>query len=341
MKKQNLSATVKKLYLRGGIYDLLRRLFPNSEAAILRYHAIVEPENNFYTSPSIALSPSAFEIHVKYLSSKYYVLSLDQIIDRLHQGKPFPRNSIAFTFDDGYADNLLAAQTLHKYGGNGTFYVTVDPIDRKSRLWLAEVTCLVLKTDKKVFRISADKRHLEFTISDVESRWRAIREIIRIIKSNDLEVRESIRSQLLEQIGENKLLRMIEEAILSWEQVNQMMELGMTFGSHTMTHLNLPNANPSYAKGEIVKSREFLERKLGKTIHHFSYPNSGPYEYFNEKIKTYVRETGYQSSTTSRQGYVNGKSDLFALERVRTVPDLAEVIHQMEWDRIFRKAGLN
>ena len=92
MKKQNLSGVVKNLFLRIGVYDLLRRLRPNPDAAILRYHAVVDSENNFYTSPSIALSPSDFESHVKYFSSKYHLLSLDQTMDCLKQNEKFPSN---------------------------------------------------------------------------------------------------------------------------------------------------------------------------------------------------------------------------------------------------------
>lgn len=337
MKKQNLSTTVKKLFLQSGVYDILRRLFPNSEAAILRYHAIVEPENNFYTSPSIALSPSAFETHVKYLSSRYHVLSLDQIIDHLHQSKPFPPNSVAFTFDDGYADNFFAAQTLHKYQINGTFYIAADPVDRKSRLWLSEIICLILKTKKNKLQISYNGHSHNLLFNDLSSRWSAIRQITKIIKSNNQTVREQIRLNLLERLGDTSLLNMVNNVMLNWKQVNEMVDMGMIIGSHTLTHLNLPNAEPSEAIREITKSREVLEKKLNNPVRHFSYPNSGPYEYFDAKIKSYVVDAGYESSTTSQQGFVNGKSDLFALQRMRTIPDLFEVIHSLEWDRLFQK----
>lgn len=335
MKKQNSSKALKNLFLRIGIYDLLRRLRPNPDAAILRYHAIVDLKDNFYTSPSIALSPADFENHVKYFSTKYHLLSLNQTIDRLKQNKNFSSNSVAFTFDDGYADNFIAAQILHKYGANGTFYITTEPIERRSRFWVSELIVLILKTNRSNLRTSIDSSKQEFALDDLTSRWQTIREIIRMIKSSNKKTREILRSQLLEQLGEPPLLKMIEGVMLTYEQINEMKEMGMTIGSHTITHLNLPNADPTDAKVEIEKSKEILELRLGLPVRHFSYPNSGPYEYYNDRIKAYVQEAGYESSTTSRQGYVNRDSDFFALERIRTVPDLAEIIHEMEWDRFF------
>lgn len=332
--KQRKSKAVKRLFLKSGVYEFLRRLMPNPAVAILRYHAVVNQENNFYTSPSIALPPQAFENHVKYFTTKYKILSLDQVVDHLRHDKSFPTNSVVFTFDDGYSDNFVAAQTLHKYKANATFYITIDPIDRKSRFWLAELICLILKTRNNELRISYNGQRHNFLLDGPPSRWMAIRELIKTIKSNNQTTREQIRSQFQQQLGEAKLLQMVDNVMLNWDQVTQMSKMGMTIGSHTLTHLNLPNADPSDAKAEIEQSKEILEEKLQIRRIHFSYPNSGPYKYFDERIKSYVSGAGFESSTTSMQGFVNGESDLFALQRIRTVPDLSEVIHQIEWDRV-------
>jgi peptidoglycan/xylan/chitin deacetylase (PgdA/CDA1 family) len=337
MKKQNLGGAAKNLFLRIGVYDLLRRLRPNPAAAILRYHAVVDPKDNFYTSPSIALSPADFENHVQYFSSNYHLLSLDQTIDHLKQNQKFQSNGVAFTFDDGYADNLVAAKILHKYGANGTFYITTEPIERKSRFWVSELIALMLKTNRKDLNISLKSSKQEFAFDDLTSRWQTIREIIKVIKSNNKKTREKIRAQLLDQLGEPRLIEMIDDLMLNWGQIDEMKKMGMTIGSHTITHLNLPNADPTDAKVEIEKSKQILEAKLGVPVRHFSYPNSGPYEYYNDRIRAYVQDAGYESSTTSRQGYVNSDSDFFALERIRTVPTLAEIVHEMEWDRFFSR----
>jgi hypothetical protein len=50
-----------------------------------------------------------------------------------------------------------------------------------------------------------------------------------------------------------------------------------------------------------------------------------------------VIEAEYDCSCTSNNGFVGHNSDYFALERVRTVPELEEVVHGMEWDRLFSR----
>jgi peptidoglycan/xylan/chitin deacetylase (PgdA/CDA1 family) len=332
---QTVSGIAKNLFLSTGFYTLLRKKRPDRRIAILRYHAVVEPENNFYSSPPIALSPAEFETHVRYFARHYRIISLDDAVDYVRNGETPPENCVVFTFDDGYLDNLQAAEILAKYNGTGTFYIVTDAIGRKSRFWLAEVTWLILRTDRNTLDISAAGQALHFALGDRSSRWKAIRTLVRLIKSNNREVRTTVMAQLSEQLGTPAELQAVEDLMLNWEQVKYMKSLGMTIGAHTLSHLNLPNADPQDAEQEIRGSKAEIEAQLGVACRHFSYPNSGPYDYFNESIKAMVVAAGFDSACTSGQGFLTRESDLYAIERVRTVPSLAEVAHSLEWERVF------
>ena len=334
MDKSQLMAALKRSFLRTGVYGGFRRMAPNANVAILRYHAVVEPGDNHYTSPGIALSPAEFERHVAYFSRHYTVMSLDALVDCLREGTAPPRNAVIFTFDDGYADNLAAARILHKYGATATFYITTEPIGRESRLWLAEVTSLMLRSDRPEFTLSVNGETHTLPLSDRRRRWKAIREVVRTIKSNDRTVRESVMAQVEAQLATPELLRDVESLILTWDQVREMQALGMTIAAHTTTHLNLPNAAPEDARREIGECRTRLEAELDRPVRHFSYPNSGPYEYFTPAIREMVIAAGYDSATTSNQGFAHPGSDPYAIDRVRTVPALEEVVHSMEWERV-------
>lgn len=334
MSQNKTSLLLKKIFSRSGIYSIIRRINPNPYIAILRYHAVVNEQENYYTAPGIALSPIQFEKHVNYFSQNYSIVTLNEVVDKLIKGENVQKNSIVFTFDDGYADNFLAAQLLEKYNKTGTFYITAEPIGRESKFWVAELTYLILKTTKEKFNILVNEYEKEFFLSGRDSRWKAIRELIRFIKSNNKVLREEIRKQLSDQIGNSTLTKEIENLMLTWEQVNKMKDMGMTIASHTLTHQNLPNADPKDASIEIYRSKQILADKLEQEIRHFSYPNSGPYEYFNEQIREFVINAGYDSSSTSLNGFVDLKSDRFALPRVRTVPNLEEIVHALEWERV-------
>lgn len=336
--KMRISFLVKSVLFYSGVFALIRIVKPNSRVAILRYHAIVDAHENFYANPSICLSKKQFEKHIKYFSKKYNVLSLNAVVVALREGKPLPPNSVVFTFDDGYADNFFAAEILKKYGATGTFYLTTACVDRNEPFWLSEVIYYFLKTKKQAFEIQAPgDETIKFDLQNTNgtTRWQAIEKMVAIIKGNNKYVREKIRNQIRTQLDDVRFEKIADKLMLDWEQVRRMQDSGMTIGGHTMTHLNLPNADYDDAKAEILDCKTLLETKLQQKILHFSYPNSGPYKYFTGEIRNLVEECGYQSSATSFAGFAGPESDCFALKRVRTVASLVETVAGLEWDRFW------
>lgn len=66
-------------------------------------------------------------------------------------------------------------------------------------------------------------------------------------------------------IGESKLL--------TWAQIDEIKRSGqISFGSHTLNHIDMDKLTSSELRNEIQTAKEILEEKLGQTIEHFSYP---------------------------------------------------------------------
>jgi peptidoglycan/xylan/chitin deacetylase (PgdA/CDA1 family) len=187
-----------------------------------------------------------------------------------------------------------------------------------------------MQARQPLLRLEFARNEVELGLSDPDQKQYAVREVVRFIKSNNRAVRETIREQIRRQLANGDYQDVANRVMLTWDQVQRMLQNGMTFGGHTMTHLNLPNADPPDARQEIAESREVLEKKLGVAIRHFSVPNSGPYAYYNEGIKQMVAESGYLSAVTSAHGFVDPQSDLLKLRRIRTVPSLPETIATIE-----------
>ncbi len=51
------SLALKQLLFHTGMMKAVRTVVPSGGVAILRYYAVVAPEDNFYASPSICISP--------------------------------------------------------------------------------------------------------------------------------------------------------------------------------------------------------------------------------------------------------------------------------------------
>jgi peptidoglycan/xylan/chitin deacetylase (PgdA/CDA1 family) len=93
------------------------------------YHYISKPPagSDIYRK-DLSVTPQRFESHLQYLvSAGYHVVTLDDLLYALTQGRPLPPKPVILTFDDGYEDNYVNAfPLLRKYGMVGHFFVISD-----------------------------------------------------------------------------------------------------------------------------------------------------------------------------------------------------------------------
>jgi len=100
---------------------------------------------------------------------------------------------------------------------------------------------------------------------------------------------------------------------LTWDEIIEMQNAGMMFGSHTLSHPDLRNISQANLENEIKQSKLILEQKLGHSVNDFCYP-SGKY---NDEILMELKADGYQTAVTTASGIVNMKDDPFLLKRLR------------------------
>jgi peptidoglycan/xylan/chitin deacetylase (PgdA/CDA1 family) len=323
----------KALLFRSGALGALRAVRPDHRLPILRYHAICGPEGDAYAEASICVTPAAFAQHVAYMTSKYTVIGLPEAVDRMRQAKPLPRNAVALTFDDGYADNLAAARLLHEHGATATFYLTAGCLSGELPFWPSEIRQLVAHISAPDIHLTAGNQEISIPCATAGERQAATRILARLFKSHSIPVRESLREQLREQAGRPAAA----SPMLTWDQVREMHRLGMTIGAHTVTHPNLPNAGLADATAEIVESKARLEREIDANVTMFSYPNGGAERYYTPELKRVVREAGYMAATTSFNGFAGPASDPYALERVQVAERLEEIVFALEVERFLFK----
>lgn len=77
--------------------------------------------------------------------------------------------------------------------------------------------------------------------------------------------------------------------LLSWSQIKELHDAGITFGNHTLSHPRLTQICLTEAKREIIESKSILEENLGSEVTLFSYP----YTANNCKLHDIVQESGH------------------------------------------------
>lgn len=100
---------------------------------------------------------------------------------------------------------------------------------------------------------------------------------------------------------------------LTWDEIADMRTMGMSFGSHTLSHPDLRNLSKSNVEKELRGSKMILEQKLGTEVKDFCFP-SGKY---NDAVLEVVRASGYKTAVTTDGGISTLKSNPYLLPRVR------------------------
>jgi peptidoglycan/xylan/chitin deacetylase (PgdA/CDA1 family) len=80
---------------------------------------------------------------------------------------------------------------------------------------------------------------------------------------------------------------------LTWQQIQEMREVGLSFGSHTYSHANLALLDRGAAQRELVSSREILEARLGERVTTLAYPFGKPRRHFTDETMDLAAEAGY------------------------------------------------
>jgi peptidoglycan/xylan/chitin deacetylase (PgdA/CDA1 family) len=304
-------------------------VLPSQRVAILRYHAICGPDGYRYADPSICITPENFEQHVAYLTRNYSVVRLEDTVRALTERQPLPSNAVVITFDDGYADNLAAARTLAEYGATATFYVTAGCLAGGQPFWPAELRHLIAAIQQPLITLCAGSVQVDLDLTTAATRAAAVRKLTKSFKSHTIAVRETLREQLRAVARASDMPRVM----LTWDEVREMHALGMTIGSHTMTHPNLPSVGLDAAREELVGSRARIEREIGAPVTMFSYPNGGADRYYTHEIKRLVAETPFAAAVTSRNAFAGPSSDVYALERLEVEESLQDLAFGLEVER--------
>lgn len=100
---------------------------------VLIYHRVTTDQ-----APSgTVISPLMFKRHLDRIQELgMTTITVRQLEEHLREGAPLPRSPVLLTFDDGWKDNLGAAEELSRRGMTATFYVLSGTFD--SPLYLSK-----------------------------------------------------------------------------------------------------------------------------------------------------------------------------------------------------------
>ena len=107
-----------------------------------------------------------------------------------------------------------------------------------------------------------------------------------------------------------------EVPLLAGEQVREMADAGIEFGSHTRSHAALPGLPADRLRVEVAGSRRAIEERVGAPILSLCYP----YGAVDAAAKEAVAEAGYAFGVASDSGPLRIGEDLYEIRRAQVFP---------------------
>ncbi len=102
-----------------------------------------------------------------------------------------------------------------------------------------------------------------------------------------------------------------ETPLMSWEQIAELAQAGIQFGSHTVNHPDLTALPPAEAERELAESRRSIEERTGHKVEHFCYP----YGKWNAAVCDAASRV-YRTACSTIAGTVPHRSNIHLLPRV-------------------------
>jgi peptidoglycan/xylan/chitin deacetylase (PgdA/CDA1 family) len=217
---------------------------------------------------------------------------------------------VALTFDDGLRNHgEVAYPILKRLRVPATFYLCADLLDKPGSIWTWEIYSRLgrlKEVDQKRFLNQAG------VYCDLEG-------IVHWMKTIPVARREQIEKEIHDLTPEFQFTPSERDSfeLMSWKTIQNLDPDLITIGSHTATHIDLPQAEPERLVRELSLGKESLELRLGRKIEHFAYPNGN----FNERVLPVVKKY-YASAVTTNPGVVKQGDNPLLLNRIHAEFDL-------------------
>ena len=277
MKKRILAAI---LYHSGILWLKLLwiKMFGSKKLRILCYHRVLDLDRDEFefNDDLVDATSSEFEQQMQFVSKHFNAVTFEKLTEYKKKGS-FPRNSLIITFDDGYKDNYeIAYPILKKYGIPATIFLVTDYIGDNKAFWWDKIDYYIKKTNEKEVAFELNGRAIKYDLSNRGKKLYAIKNINEIVtelrnNNRDREA-EEILNQLEESLNVDISPSVIKDHILSWDNVREMLNEGIEFGSHTARHRIMTNLSFEEIKDEIADSSHKIEQETAKAPRVFAYP---------------------------------------------------------------------
>ena len=210
-----------------------------------------------------AAEAEAFERVIRFLRDEFDVVPLDEIVEQARNPEDRGRGGlVALTFDDGYKNHCeVAYPILAKLSIPATFFVCPNLTERT--VWTEELEIRLRSMDD-----GTRGRFLRLANGAVSAG-----DFVAWLKTIPVVERERIQAEIENHDPQFEFTHEQDHmfGLMTWDELKSLDANLITIGSHTLTHVDLPQASDVRLERELSESRRALENGLGRRVEHFCY----------------------------------------------------------------------
>ena len=298
---------------------------PSQDILVFCYHGLVQTRQDHRLERNFHLL-SDFRQHVRWLKG-FRVITLSELAAEIAVGGPTARSTAVITFDDGYANNLLAAEILAEANLPWALFVSTNAVGRSKSIWTVELSLLLLHGHSEVLEALGQKWELR-TREQRENTFQGIRYPMKAMSASlRQETMRGIRAQFPAAESERLLEQFPAFQMLTWDELRHLAESGVEIGSHGVDHeLHHAAQDPEVRRGELIDSKHEIERQWGRPCRFFAFPNGDYCEHSSREVEA----ASYELAFTTRQTCIQQDSQRFLLPRISPVSPVAKLKRQLK-----------
>lgn len=181
-----------------------------------------------------------------------------------------PGHAVAFSFDDGYADNVdRALPILRRFGARASFYLAAGLIEERRAPWWDELAWLLERGEAAAAVVTLAGEPLPIERASAAGRRVALARLLPLLRVPPAEQRarlEALRVALRAPAG-------APCELAGWPALAALGEAGMELGSHTLSHPFLSLLPPDEQRRELGGAAALIRERTGAEVTGAAYPN--------------------------------------------------------------------
>lgn len=318
MIKRNIKNGIIKGSSLPGVDNIIRKL--KKGATVLFYHGVVDRIINS-TVQETHISLAAFERHMNYVKKNYEVITIDYLYECITNGNNVDSSQVVLTFDDGYKNNYqIVAPLLRSLDMPFSVFISTRHINNSGdfRLPYYYVQTAISYTEDNSVDLQSIGR--SFDIRNKELRISVIKKVLEILKTTPQNLADRIVEDIIRLLPDDRWSELNDlfssDKLMSWGEVKELHESGVTVGSHCHDHAIL---HSKQSKDEIDTqlrtSKDLIEKYLG-VCRYFAYPNGRMSDISLHALESVMRNKYLLGFTTVTGEIVKGKCHPLLLPRV-------------------------